>query len=160
MKIGGFQKISLSDYPGKIASVVFTQGCNLRCPFCHNPELIDVNEPGKFELSEIIGYLKNNRKFIEAVVISGGEPTIQEDIISFIRQIKSMRYLVKLDTNGTNPLILSKLLITERLIDYIAMDLKLDHRYIYNGVIAFDIIGEPQGKTNYPDECLKSIGLI
>ncbi|MFH0818859.1 MAG: anaerobic ribonucleoside-triphosphate reductase activating protein [Patescibacteria group bacterium] len=124
MIISGLQKTSLIDYPDKIAAIVFTRGCNFRCGFCHNPELVD---PSKYypEISEdeIIEFLKKRKNVLEAVVITGGEPLIYNDIENFIRKVKDIDYLLKLDTNGTNPDLLQDL-INKKLIDYIAMDIK------------------------------------
>jgi len=124
MIIAGFQKVSLIDYPGKIASVIFTQGCNFRCPFCHNPELVlpeIFNEPLDNEM--IFSFLKKRVEQIDGVVIGGGEPTIQDDIVDFIIKIKELNYLVKLDTNGSNPDVIETLLCMH-LLDFIAMDIK------------------------------------
>ena len=124
MKIGGFQKFSLIDYPGKLTSTVFTQGCNFRCPYCHNPELVNprlFREP--ISVEEIVTFLKKRRGKIDAVTISGGEPTLQQDLPVFARRLKDMGYLIKLDTNGSNPFIIESLL-GERLVDFIAMDIK------------------------------------
>ena len=124
MKIGGFQKFSLIDYPGKLTSTVFTQGCNFRCPYCHNPELVNprlFREP--ISLEEIVTFLEKRRGKIDAVTISGGEPTLQQDLPVFARRLKDMGYLIKLDTNGSNPFIIESLL-DERLVDFIAMDIK------------------------------------
>jgi len=126
MRIGGFQKLSLIDYPRRLSAIVWTVGCNFRCVFCYNPELVLPEKVAKITLipEEIIfSYLSRQRKFIDGVVITGGEPTIHEDLPMFIRRVKDMGYLVKLDTNGTNPMILKKL-ISGNLIDYIAMDVK------------------------------------
>ena len=124
MKIGGLQKFSLIDYPGKICAIVFTQGCNFRCPYCHNPEL---SNPEFYEEcvpeKEIFAFLEKRKGKLDAVSITGGEPTVQPDLIAFIRSIKNRGYLVKIDTNGTNPEVLRKL-IEGKLIDYIAMDVK------------------------------------
>jgi len=124
MKIGGFLPFSLIDYPGCISAVIFTQGCNFRCPYCHNPELVD---PMRFHecLDEgaILSFLEKRRGQLDGVTITGGEPTLQSDLLTFIRIIKGMGYTVKLDTNGTNPEILQQL-IAENLTDYIAMDVK------------------------------------
>lgn len=124
MKIGGFQKFSLIDYPGKISGVIFTQGCNFRCFYCHNPELV---YPHLFGIplaeEEIMDFLKRRKKQLEAIVISGGEPTIQEDLVSFLNTVKTLGYAVKLDTNGTNPSVIREL-VRRKLVDYIAMDIK------------------------------------
>ena len=124
MKIGGFQKFSLIDYPGKISCIIFTQGCNFRCFYCHNPELV---YPHLFETplaeEEIVDFLKRRKKQLEAIVISGGEPTIQEDLVPFLKMVKTLGYAVKLDTNGSNPLVIREL-VKRKLVDYIAMDIK------------------------------------
>lgn len=124
MKIGGFQKLSLIDYPGKIAAVIFTQGCDFRCPFCHNPELVLPELFGKLiTMDEIIDFLKKRINKLTGVVITGGEPTLQADLPLFIKEIRDMGFAVKLDTNGNNPHMLERL-ITFNLLDYIAMDIK------------------------------------
>lgn len=124
MKIGGLQKVSLMDYPGKISATVFTQGCNFRCPYCHNPELVD---PERYQEclpeDEIFSYLEKRRGKLEAVTITGGEPTIQNDLLSFAQRVRAMGYLVKVDTNGSKPGALEEL-IRHKLPDYIAMDIK------------------------------------
>jgi pyruvate formate lyase activating enzyme len=124
MKIGGLLKFSLIDYPGKRAAVVFTQGCNFRCPYCHNPELV---RPELFRVplpeEELFGFLDRRRGALEGVVITGGEPTLQLDLAFFIERIKGLGFLVKLDTNGTRPDVLRDLLDRD-LVDYVAMDLK------------------------------------
>lgn len=124
MKIGGLQKISLIDYPGRISAIVFTQGCNFRCPYCHNPELVDPAQYGPIlPEEEVLSFLKNRRGKLEAVTITGGEPTLQVDLEGFLRQIKTMGYLIKVDTNGSNPAALERL-IRGRLVDYLALDVK------------------------------------
>lgn len=124
MKIGGFQKVSLIDYPGKISAIVFTQGCNFRCPFCHNPELVD---PERFEglipEAEILSFLEKRKGRLDAVVITGGEPTLQPELIPFVIHLKAMGYLIKLDTNGARPEVLEDML-GRGLLDYVAMDIK------------------------------------
>ncbi len=126
MQIRGFQKFSLIDYPEKIAAIIFTPGCTLRCPFCYNPELV-VNDPDlpRFPAQEILDFLKKRKGKLEALVITGGEPTLQPDLPEFISRVKKMGYAVKLDTNGTNPEMLGELL-DQKLLDYVAMDLKTD----------------------------------
>ncbi|PKQ64185.1 anaerobic ribonucleoside-triphosphate reductase activating protein [Labilibaculum filiforme] len=125
MKISGFIKNSLIDCPGKIASVIFTQGCNMACKFCHNWELIPNCHPMGDTVDEqtVFHYLKKSIGFVDALVITGGEPTVQVDLIPFIRKVKDLGLYVKLDTNGTNPKLL-RLLLQQKLIDYVAMDLK------------------------------------
>lgn len=126
MIIGGFQKLTLIDYPGKLATTVFTVGCSFRCPFCHNPELV-VGTGRDLSLQhsekEFFEFLKKRKEKLGGVCITGGEPTIQPDIIKFIKKIKKMGYAVKLDTNGTRPDVLRKI-IDLKLVDYIAMDIK------------------------------------
>ncbi len=126
MIIGGFIPFSLLDYPGRIAAVIFTRGCNFRCPYCQNPELVsgDSSHPGIGE-SEILHFLSTRVEKLDGVVISGGEPTWHDDLAGFIRELKSMGFMVKLDTNGGNPEHLA-LLIESGLLDYIAMDVKTD----------------------------------
>lgn len=124
MKIAGLQKVSLMDYPGKISATVFTQGCNFRCPYCYNPELVDPDRYKECLPEEaIFSYLKKRRGKLEAVTITGGEPTIQNDLLSFAQSVRTMGYLVKLDTNGSKPEVLEEL-IRHKLLDYIAMDIK------------------------------------
>lgn len=124
MIIGGFQKFSLIDYPGKISSIIFTQGCNFACIYCHNKELIRTKEHNNITTpEEIIAFLKQRRKKIDAVVITGGEPTIQPDLIGFMKKIKSLGFLIKLDTNGSCPEKIKETLNTG-VVDYIAMDIK------------------------------------
>ena len=124
MQIGGFQKFSMIDYPDKLCAIIFTQGCNFKCPYCHNPELNHhQNTKELINENDIIDFLKTRIKKLDAVVISGGEPTLQPNLISFIKKIKEMGFLVKLDTNGSQPHIIKKLL-EDNLLDYIAMDIK------------------------------------
>lgn len=124
MKIAGFQKQSLVDYPGKICPVIFTMGCNFRCPYCHNAELVTKEKSVKeIPELEILSYLQDNKKYLDGVVITGGEPTLQKDLPLFINKIKKMDYAVKLDTNGTNPGML-RYLIDDNLVNSVAMDIK------------------------------------
>lgn len=122
MQIGGFVKQSLIDYPGKIAAIVFTQGCNFRCGYCHNEELIPVRK-GTIDEKTIWTNLEKNRFLLDGVVVTGGEPTMQTDLFSFISKVKELGLLVKLDTNGGNPKVMESLL-AEDLLDYVAMDIK------------------------------------
>ena len=121
MHIAGFLKNSFVDYPGNISCVVFTPGCNMNCWYCHNSHLLTAHK--NICESEIFDFLKERKGFIDGVVISGGEPTLQPDLFEFIRKIKNMGYKVKLDTNGTNYEIVKKL-INENLMDFVAMDIK------------------------------------
>jgi pyruvate formate lyase activating enzyme len=127
MLLGGFQKLTLIDYPGHIATTVFTVGCSFRCPFCHNPELVNYGtwnmEHGTKMLDEFFAHLENRKGKLDGVCVTGGEPTIQSDLVEFIQKIKALGYDVKLDSNGTRPDVLKKL-IDARLINYIAMDIK------------------------------------
>ena len=136
MVIGGLQKTTLIDYPGKIACTVFTVGCNFRCPFCHNRELVTLKN---FQASEItpladkdlFSFLKKRKKILDGVCITGGEPTIHKDLPDFIRKIKKLGFLIKLDSNGSNPRALKKLIDNEE-IDFIAIDFKgpFDKEYL------------------------------
>jgi pyruvate formate lyase activating enzyme len=129
MKIAGFKKQSFIDYSGNISSVIFTQGCNFRCGFCHNPNLVLPKKFGEtYNNEEIKAYLKKYAYLLDAVCITGGEPTIHRDLPLFISEIKTIGLKVKLDTNGTNPKMLKKL-ISNKQIDFIAMDIK--HLLIY-----------------------------
>jgi pyruvate formate lyase activating enzyme len=124
--IGGLQKISLIDYPGKIAAVIFTQGCNFRCPFCHNASLVDPKQFGiAIPEEEILAHLLARKKQIDGVVISGGEPTLQTDLKRFLCEVREMGFCVKLDTNGSKPNVLIDL-VDSKLVDFIAMDIKHD----------------------------------
>lgn len=124
IKIGGLQKVSLIEYPGKICAVIFLQGCNFRCPYCHNPELVDPDRYGDcLPEEELFSFLEKRRGKLEAVTVTGGEPTLQPDLPAFLRRLKGMGYLVKVDSNGSRPEVLEKL-IGEKLVDYIAMDVK------------------------------------
>lgn len=122
MIISGFQKLTLLDYPGVVSCIIFTSGCNLRCPFCHNSSLLERGFPEVLE-EEILAYLEKRKGILDGVVISGGEPLLQKDIETFIKKIKDMGYKIKLDTNGTNPEKLKEL-IDKGLLDYVAMDIK------------------------------------
>lgn len=124
MKISGLQKMTLLDFPHHVACSVFLKGCNFRCPFCYNSSLIDVDESSSYIMEEeFFSFLASRKKKLDGVAITGGEPLLQKDIISFIKKIKEIGFLVKLDTNGTSPDILQSL-IEEGLVDYVAMDIK------------------------------------
>lgn len=124
MRVGGLLKFSLIDYPGKMAAVIFTQGCNFRCPYCHNPELV-IPEYFRTPISEdeVLAFLEKRIGLIEGVVVTGGEPTVQKDLMTFLQRVRTMGYLIKLDTNGSRPDVLEDIL-RRHLVDYIAMDLK------------------------------------
>ena len=134
MLIGGLQKTSMLDYPEKIAAIVFTQGCNFRCGYCHNPELLDIKDkkdikdinvhaPAQISVSAFFDFLKTRQGKLDGIVITGGEPCLQKDLTDFIIEIKKLGFLVKLDSNGCFPEKIEELL-SKKLIDYIAMDIK------------------------------------
>ena len=123
MKIAGFQKLTLLDYPSKVACIIFTQGCNYKCPYCQNSGLIDHSNEDLIDEEEIFNYLNKRKGVIDGIVISGGEPTIQKDLKTFMKKVKDLGFLIKLDTNGSNPKLLEEV-INEGLVDYIAMDIK------------------------------------
>jgi len=133
MIIGGLEKMTLIDYPGQLAAIVFTKGCNFRCHFCYNPLLVwpsNETDEKKYEKTyptisedEFFLFLKNRQGKLDGIVITGGEPTLHHDLEDFIRKIRALGYKIKLDTNGTNPEVIKKLL-AEKLLDYLAMDFK------------------------------------
>jgi pyruvate formate lyase activating enzyme len=127
MLLSGLQKNSLIDYPGKISCVLFVSGCNFDCPYCHNPSLVKGGSPRKSFLDEkeVCDFLEKRRGFLDGVVISGGEPTLQEELLSFCEKVKGMGYSIKLDTNGSRPPTIKRL-IAEGVVDYFAMDIKTD----------------------------------
>ncbi len=136
MKIGGLQKTSLIDFPDMVSAVVFLQGCNMRCPFCHNPELVLGSRFEKpLDEAEFFAFLEKRRRQLDGIVVSGGEPTVHADLPEFLRRIKALGYRIKLDTNGTHPDML-KALLAEGLLDFVAMDVKgdPDHYADYCGV--------------------------
>ena len=131
MLIMGLNKTTLLDYPGKVAATIFTGGCNFRCPYCHNMDLV-INVPVEYRIPEetVMEHLRKRRNVLEGVCITGGEPTVQPDLRRFIEDIKELGYAVKLDTNGSDPATL-KSLIDDKLVDYVAMDIKNSkERYI------------------------------
>ena len=129
----GIEKLSLVDFDGKLSCTLFTGGCNYRCPFCHNSPLI--KEQPFLDLNEILDYLNKRKKMLDAVVISGGEPTLHKELPEILKLIKELGYIIKLDTNGTNPKMLKEL-IDNKLIDYVAMDVKgsLNNYHLITGV--------------------------
>lgn len=135
MEILGIEKVSLVDYDGKICATIFTGGCNYRCPFCHNSPIVN-KEFEEHNEDEILKYLQSRKTLLDAVTISGGEPTLQQNLVEFIIKIKQMGYLVKLDTNGTNPEMIENLL-KKNLIDYVALDIKnnFDDYNVLTGVL-------------------------
>ncbi len=130
MFIGGLQKFTMLDYPGKIAAVVFTMGCNFRCPFCHNPEIVNpklINYDNRISEKEVLEFLESRKGNLEGVCITGGEPTLQLGLKEFIRKIKEMGFLVKVDTNGSHFGIINDL-VKNNLVDYWAIDIKTSPR--------------------------------
>lgn len=126
MRITGIQKLTLLDYPGAVACTIFTGGCNFRCPFCHNALLVDpkrVQEEGQLALEDVMDFLKKRQGVLDGVAITGGEPLLHSDMPDFLRSIKELGYRIKLDTNGSNPGLLQKIL-DEKLVDRVAMDIK------------------------------------
>lgn len=121
--IKGMQKLSLIDYPGRVTCTLFTFGCNFRCPYCHNPELVIDDGAPSISEGDVLRFLDERKSFLDGVCITGGEPTLHDDLPGFIKRVKSLGYSVKLDTNGTRPEMLRRL-IGEKLVDYIAMDVK------------------------------------
>jgi len=143
MNIRGIYKSSLIDYPGKIAVVVFNAECNFRCGFCHNPDLvIDSHKLEKMPDDDIIRFLLSRAKFIDGVVITGGEPTLSGDLPEFLKKIKEHNFFIKLDTNGSSPQVVEDLL-SKNLLDYIALDIKTSPQ-LYSKLtlsdISFDVI--------------------
>lgn len=154
MLIGGLQKTTLIDFPGRVSCTVFTVGCNFRCPFCHNKDLITIKffkQAGIQPLLEadFFQFLEKRKKILDGVCITGGEPTLQSDLLQFCQKIKNLGLEVKLDSNGSNPQILTEF-IKKKVIDYIAMDIKT----------VFEEYGRAIG-NNYPVEKMKkSIKII
>lgn len=156
MNIHGFTKTTLLDYPGLVAATIFTGGCNFRCPFCHNYEL--VLSPGTFpteDPEEILHFLKKRFGILTGVCISGGEPTLDTDLKQFITKIKEIGYKIKLDTNGYNPNMLKEL-IECNLLDYVAMDIKAgrDNYALATGLNSIDISRIEQSVSILADSCI------
>ncbi len=122
MTIGGLQKVSLLDFPAHLAAIVFVKGCNFSCPFCFNRDLV-LGETPTIKQTTILSFLKKRKKLLDGVVLTGGEPLLQEDLEKFIRQVRRLGYKIKLDTNGASPELLEKL-IQKKLLDYVALDFK------------------------------------
>ena len=123
MNVQGYQKLTLLDYPGRTACTVFTGGCNLRCPFCHNAGLVRTPLAGPNLTDEVLAYLQKRKGILDGVCVTGGEPLLQPDLVDFLRKVKDMGYAIKLDTNGMLPQRLAEVLATN-LVDYVAMDIK------------------------------------
>ena len=122
MLIGGLQKMTMLDYPGKVACTIFTYGCNFRCPFCHNATLV-IDEASLIPKEEVLSYINKRKGILDGVVVTGGEPLLQNDIIDFLRELRESGLLIKLDTNGSYPEKLKEI-IDLGLVDYVAMDIK------------------------------------
>lgn len=151
MKINGLQKLTLLDFPEKTACIVFTPGCNFRCPFCHNASLVThIDKDAQIDEDTFFSFLEKRRRMLDGVCITGGEPLMQHGIKEFIKKIKEMGYAVKLDTNGTYPDMLEEL-IKDGLLDYVAMDIKnCKEKY-----------GITSGVQNVPyDNIVKSINIL
>lgn len=123
IKIAGLQKMTLLDYPGKLACIVFLPGCNFRCPFCHNSDLLPGSAESQLTYEELMMFLKKRQGMLEGVCVTGGEPTLQPKLGELLGAVKAMGYSVKLDTNGSRPAVL-KSLVEQKLVDYVAMDVK------------------------------------
>jgi len=123
MKISGLQPVTASDFPGRMAAIVFTQGCNFHCPFCHNASLLPKDADSLIGEDTVFAFLQKRRKLLDGLVISGGEPCLQEGLAGFCKQVKDMGFAVKLDTNGSRPAVIERLL-DQNLVDFIAMDIK------------------------------------
>lgn len=123
MIFGGFQKLTLLDFPGRVACTLFTVGCNFYCPFCHNPFLVDGQGHEKIDESDVLNYLKKRQGILEGVCITGGEPLMHQSVEDFMKNVKDLGYLIKLDTNGSYPDRLETL-VRNGLVDYVAMDIK------------------------------------
>ncbi len=157
MKIYGLQKMTLLDFPGRVACTVFLGGCDMRCPFCHNSELIDGSAPPVMETAELLAFLKKRQGLLDGVAVTGGEPLLREDTLELLAQIRELGYPVKLDTNGTHPDRLRR--VVERdLAQYVAMDVKNSpERYAQTaGLKCFDLstVNESisfllEGRTDY-----------
>ena len=147
MKIVGLQKLTLLDYPGTVACTVFLGGCNFRCPFCHNSELLEADVEPIMEVDELIALLKKRKGILEGVCITGGEPTLYSDLPELLARIKELGYKVKLDTNGYKPEVLKKV-VKEGLVDYVAMDIK-------NSSTRYSMtIGVEQADLSRIEECI------
>ncbi len=123
MKIAGLQPLSLLDFPGRVAAIVFTQGCPFRCVYCHNPELLPTQGASETETEDVLDKIGERRLFLDGIVVTGGEPTVHPDLPEFLSEIKSMGLETKLDTNGVHPRMIERL-VQEGLVDFFAMDLK------------------------------------
>ena len=149
MKISALQPVTASDFPGRMAAIIFTQGCNFHCPFCHNGSLLPMDADCLIGEDTVYSFLKKRQKLLDGIVISGGEPCLQEDLARFCRQVKDMGYAVKLDTNGSRPEVIEELL-AEDLVDFIAMDIKAP----------LSRLPELTGTADHGEQIRQSISLI
>lgn len=147
MQIAGLQKLTLLDFPGTVACIVFAPGCNLRCPFCHNSSLVFNTAGERIPQDEVLSFLKKRLGLLDGVVVTGGEPLLQTDIADFITSVKELGYKVKLDTNGTRPDLLKRL-VADGLIDRVAMDIKSSPENYPSavGIRGLDITGIEESK--------------
>ncbi|MFH1129165.1 MAG: anaerobic ribonucleoside-triphosphate reductase activating protein [Patescibacteria group bacterium] len=173
MKIGGLQKLTLVDYPNKIAATVFLTGCNFKCGFCHNPSLVDVKRRtdlrnyGGLSSVEFFDFLKSKQGLIDGICVTGGEPTINSNLVEFIKRIKELNFSIKLDTNGSNPEMLQEL-IKQKLLDFIAMDIKTSvdvknpksHAYRQAGKIQNSKYDKATGTNVNIENIMKSVEII
>lgn len=151
MTISGFQAVSLVDYPERPCAIIFTQGCVFRCGYCHNPDLIPLKKEGRYTTDEIVSRLVRSKKMVDAVCITGGEPTIHHGLLPFVQRLKETGFKVKLDTNGIRPLLVAQL-IERGLVDYFAMDIKAPwEKYP-------EVIGEE--RTGLVEACRQTFQLI
>ena len=156
MQIGGLQKLTLIDYPGKLSCTVFCLGCSFRCPWCYNRELVlekEMKKQPQISERELLFFLKERKNFLEGCVLGGGEPTIYRDLPDFAKKIKDLGYLVKLDTNGSNPEML-RYLIDNKLVDYVAMDVKAPKEKYK------EVIGNIKGIQKVLENIQKSINIL
>ncbi len=149
MKISALQPVTASDFPGRMAAIIFTQGCNFHCPFCHNGSLLPMDADCLIGEDTVYSFLKKRQKLLDGLVISGGEPCLQEDLAGFCRQVKDMGYAVKLDTNGSRPLVIEELL-AEDLVNFIAMDIKAP----------LSRLPELTGTASHGEQISRSISLV
>ncbi len=152
MLIGGLQKFTALDYPDKIAATIFTVGCNFRCPFCHNGEIVEIGSENNFEIiseAEVLKFLKSRQGELDGVCITGGEPTLQKDLLEFIKKVRKMGFLVKVDTNGSNFEVV-KNLVAENIVDYFAIDIKTTFQ-------KYDLVSAPKDSA---ENTLRSVEFI
>lgn len=149
MIIGGLQKSSLIDYPGMVSCVLFLAGCNFKCPYCHNPDLVRGDLLSPMDIGDIYTFLQRRESLLDGVVISGGEPTLQSDLLSLCQIIKGLGYSVKLDTNGSHPEAI-EMLLDKGVLDYIAMDIKTDPP-------GYSLFFQ---KNGHPEDILDSIHIV